>query len=155
MQLKITLCVYSLLWLVLSFFQCYTPEPLNNKRGKISFPRAKLDRKLAMTITSSFLSKSKLEPRNQRKPHFVTLLYISAFALLSGDLHPNPGLRTSCSPCGYAVGAHHPALQCDECNYWHNINCIPVTDDIYEQLKATSVYWFCPTCSITSWSSKL
>ncbi len=128
----ISLSMYSLLCLALSLLQCYKPEP-HTKAGQIRF--AKLDSKQAMAMSSSFLSKSKLEPRNQTKPPFLTLIYNSALAPLSGDLHPNPGTCTSCYPCiscGYVVGAHRPALQCDECDHWYHSNCIPVNDDTYE-----------------------
>ena len=71
--------------------------------------------------------------------------------LLSGDVASNPGPRQPRHPCGtcsYAVGTRQRAIQCDECDFWTHLTCIPhMTNAQYYELGNSDEPWFCNACT--------
>ena len=54
--------------------------------------------------------------------------------------------RYPCTKCYYAVGQKQRAIQCDRCDLWTHIKCIPMTVEEYHNIGQTDEPWYCHTC---------
>ena len=75
--------------------------------------------------------------------------------LLCGDVSLNPGPRNWKCPCGVChkpVKSNQQGLQCDSCDTWSHLKCLPeairVTDQDYARLAVTTGNWYCFQCQL-------
>ncbi|XP_060799413.1 uncharacterized protein LOC132901016 [Neoarius graeffei] len=75
--------------------------------------------------------------------------------LLSGDVHINPGPvqqfnQDPCGVCQNQVKSGEKGIQCDSCDVWHHVRCLPaeisLTDYQYDVLSSSDAEWLCHTC---------
>ena len=81
------------------------------------------------------------------------------FLLLSGDVSLNPGPRNwkyPCSVCHKPVTKNQDGLQCDQCDIWTHLKCLPdaihITKDQYVTLSNTDTNWYCYGCQLPIFS---
>ena len=76
--------------------------------------------------------------------------FLTMILLLAGDISMNPGPRKLAYPCGickYAVSQRQRAIQCDKCDFWIHLKCIPsMTVKEYHDIAKTNDPWFCLNC---------
>ena len=58
----------------------------------------------------------------------------------------SPGVH--CIECGSGVGDDSRALQCERCvdETWKCVKCLGISDELYDELSATSLHRFCTKC---------
>ena len=81
--------------------------------------------------------------------------YIRLMLLLCGDVSLNPGPRNWKCPCGVChkpVKSNQQGLQCDPCDTWSHLKCLPeairVTNQDYARLSVTTENWYCFLCQL-------
>jgi len=75
------------------------------------------------------------------------LIGATLLILISGDIAENPGpIKFPCGSCAKPVKKNQKGIQCEDCLFWHHIECInlPVTD--YITLSESSDSWYCSRC---------
>ena len=84
-----------------------------------------------------------------------TRSFFVLFLLLSGDVCLNPGPRNwkyPCSVCHKPVTKNQDGPQCDQCDVWTHLKCLPdaihITKDQYVTLSHTDTYWYCYGCQL-------
>ena len=94
----------------------------------------------------------KFPPKIKLKSDILTHLYLSRLIALSGDIHPNPGPYgrpiCPCGSCHQPVRNRDKAILCEECNQWHHIHCIGISQSSYNSLINQSAFWLCDHCGI-------
>lgn len=92
------------------------------------------------------------------KEHRVSSLSYLCVILTSmhTNVEPNPGpIEFPCGNCDTEVHATVPALECDECALWLQIQCLAFAEDKYDNLIAIdqSFSWICSNCDHPSFSN--
>ena len=76
--------------------------------------------------------------------------------LLCGDIETNPGPVVTCPICKSNVQEYQHAVLCDRCDYWHHIQCVEMSDEMYNKLaKMLSFNWYCASCSKSTCNMQL
>ena len=75
-------------------------------------------------------------------------LLIFLLLLMSGNVHPNPGLIFPCSVCTGNVIWRGQSVQCCACSKWVHLRCSRLSLSKFRAL-GSSHSWSCPTCQIT------
>ena len=80
------------------------------------------------------------KPKIRLPPKFKSILshlWLSDLILRSGDVYPISGPRRAgppifpCGSCQRPVKNLYKAINCDECNLWHQINCVGISTSTY------------------------
>ena len=81
--------------------------------------------------------------------------YVRLMLLLCGDVSLNPGPRNWKCPCGVChkpVKSNQQGLQCDSCDTWSHLKCLPeairVNNQDYARLAVTNENWYCFQCQL-------
>ena len=81
------------------------------------------------------------------RPYGIMLL------MLCGDVPSNPGPRNWKHPCGFCskpVMRNQEGIQCDLCDSWYHLNCLPdaihISHAEYTRLSTTDEGWACWPC---------
>jgi hypothetical protein len=110
--------------------------------------------KLVGLPTTAKLFAMKRNPKRRkntpiRKLQFSAVCFI--ILLLCGDIEVNPGPVSICPICRSTVQQHHHAVSCDRCNYWYHIQCVGISNSMYQEFaKMVSFHWYCKPCSNTA-----
>ena len=75
--------------------------------------------------------------------------------MLCGDVPSNPGprhWRYPCGTCAKPVMRNQEGIQCDVCDSWYHLNCLPgaihISTPEYNQLSSTDEGWACWPCQL-------
>ena len=52
----------------------------------------------------------------------------------------------SCKICSSEVKDTDPAVLCDLCEKWIDTDCASIEESLYENLKESTLPWYCPYC---------
>ena len=95
--------------------------------------------------------------------HAASTRYFIYILLLSGDIAPNPGPRPRtvnwrhpCGSCKKPVRSNQRGLQCDGCDTWTHLKCLPecmaISVQEYDLLGNSSSDWYCFNCLLPTLS---
>ena len=96
-------------------------------------------------------SSNALSPQLCRCKRLVSRIFL----LLSGDVSTNPGpVKFPCTVSSLSVKRRDKALQCDGCQLWSHIQCVGITNILYQELQDRAEFsWQCPSCLFSALSS--
>ena len=102
---------------------------------------------------SIFFRTSLPRPSFHPKPlHYSShspLILISMLLLISGDIHPNPGLIDPCSVCSRRVTWGNRSIQCTGCSLWVHLSCSGLSPADFRKISPGHS-WTCPMCPSSS-----
>ncbi len=86
--------------------------------------------------------------------------YCVLFLLMSGDVSLNPGptrhWKHPCTTCQKPVKSNQAGLQCDQCDAWTHLRCLPdairITKQEYNILSRKDENWYCYQCQLPTFS---
>ena len=76
--------------------------------------------------------------------------------LISGNIHPNPGPRSTghcCYLCKNDVCLGERVISCSTCNSWYHVACL--SSSFQNSLKNSSAIWLCARCDTRNYSVDL
>ena len=76
--------------------------------------------------------------------------------LISGNVHPNPGPRSTshcCYLCKNDVCLGERVISCSTCNSWYHVACL--SSSFQNSLKNSSAVWLCARCDTRNYSIDL
>ena len=101
---------------------------------------------------------SKQLPRRSRANQVKNMKFYCLLLLcLSGDIAVNPGpaarkWKFPCKECAKPVKSNDKGLQCDSCDIWCHLKCVPdaikISPREYDVLANTDTNWYCYRCII-------
>ena len=82
--------------------------------------------------------------------------YCGLSLLMSGDVSMNPDpprtWKCPCGTCQKPVKSNQDGLQCDSCDTWFHLRCLPDAISIsraeYSRLSQTTENWYCYECQL-------